>query len=120
MADTKPQEPMTEEEVLEETNRDELRPSDEPPASAVTEEGDEGEEDALGAWVRNKKIVSLWSINQNRNSWVGVGGVGWRKLDNSTDSGVTALTILGANARQTKGSVNYNETKKKINMMYVW
>src|SRR5437868_3924965 len=93
-------------------------PTAEPPTSA------EGEGiGAVGAavWVNNKKINALWSINQNRNSWVGVAGVGWGKLANNSDTAIVAFTILGANARQTQGNVNYRqESDNMIHEMYVW
>lgn len=78
---------------------------------------------AIGAtvWVNNKKINALWSISENRNSWVGVAGVGWVKLANNSDSAIVAFTMLGANARQTQGNVNYRqESDNMIHEMYVW
>src|SRR4051812_26798063 len=35
---------------------------------------------AVGAWQTSKKVDSLWTINQDRNSWVGIAGIGWKKL----------------------------------------
>jgi hypothetical protein len=93
-------------------------PTAEPPTAA---EG--GAAAAIGAsvWVNNKKINALWTINQNRNSWVGVAGVGWLRLANNSDSAIVALTMLGANARQTQGVVNYRqEADNMIHEMYVW
>lgn len=78
---------------------------------------------AVGAsvWVTNKKINALWAINENRNSWAGVAGVGWAKLANNSDSAIVAFTILGANARQTQGFVSYRqEADNMIHEMYVW
>jgi hypothetical protein len=92
-------------------------PTAEPPTSA--EGGGIG---AVGTvWVSNKKINALWSINQDRNVWLGVAGVGWVKLANTSDSGIVAFTMLGANARQTQGNVNYRqESDNMIHEMYVW
>jgi hypothetical protein len=93
-------------------------PSAEPPAAAEA-----GIAAGIGAsvWVNNKKINALWSINENRNSWVGVAGVGWVKLANNSDTAIVALTMLGANARQTQGIVNYRqESDNMIHEMYVW
>ena len=90
------------------------------PTEGPPEAGDIG---AVGAsvWVNNKKINALWAISENRNSWVGVAGVGWVKLANNSDSAIVALTILGANARQTQGNVNYRqESDNMIHEMYVW
>lgn len=78
---------------------------------------------AIGAsvWVNNKKVNALWSINENRNSWIGVAGVGWVKLANNSDSAIVALTMLGANAKLTQGVVNYRqEADNMIHEMYVW
>ncbi len=93
-------------------------PTAEPPAGA-----DAGSAGAVTAtvWVNNKKINALWAISENRNSWVGVAGVGWVKLANNSDSAVVALTMLGASARQTQGTVNYRqEADNMIHEMYVW
>lgn len=78
---------------------------------------------AVGAstWINGKKINVLWTINENRNSWVGVAGVGWVKLANNSDSAIVAFSMLGANARQTQGIVNYRqEADNMIHEMYVW
>jgi hypothetical protein len=93
-------------------------PSAEPPAADAG-----GRAGAVGAsvWVNGKKINALWAIAENRNSWVGVAGVGWVKLANNSDSAIVALTMLGANARQTQGVVNYRqEADNMIHEMYVW
>jgi hypothetical protein len=93
-------------------------PSAEPPVSLQQEGGVGG---GVTAWVNNQKINALWCINENRNSWVGVAGVGWKKLANNSDTAVVALTILGAHAKQTQGPVNYREEADgMIHEMYVW
>ena len=94
-------------------------PTAEPPTSAQTG-GDTG---TIGAtvWMNGKKINALWAINENRNSWVSVAGVGWVKLANNSDTAIVALTMLGANARQTQGIVNYRqESDNMLHEMYVW
>jgi hypothetical protein len=72
-------------------------------------------------WVNGKKINALWAINQNRNVFLGVAGVGWVKVANNSDSAVVAFTMLGANARQTQGVVNYRqESDNMMHETYVW
>jgi|GEM_PF-867619 len=72
-------------------------------------------------WQYGKKINALWAINENRNSWVGVTGVGWVKLANNNDTAIVALTMLGADAKLTQGTVNYRqESDGMIHEMYVW
>jgi len=74
-----------------------------------------------GVWVNNKRIDALWTIAENRNSWARVTGVGFKKLANGSDSGVVALTMLAAHARQLNRPVNYREeADKMIHEMYVW
>lgn len=93
-------------------------PTAEPPAAAAGI--------AVGAvsasvWVNNKKINALWTIGENRNSWVGVAGVGWVKFANNSDSAIVAFTMLGANAKLTQGTVNYRqEADNMIHEIYVW
>ena len=76
---------------------------------------------SASVWQYGKKINALWSINENRNSWVGVTGVGWVKLANNNDTAIVALTMLGADAKLTQGTVNYRqESDGMIHEMYVW
>ena len=80
-------------------------------------------EEAVGAatvWYNGKKITALWSINENRNSWIGVSGLGWRKLADNSDSGVVALTMLASHAKQGDRTVNLREDDNRIREIYVW
>ncbi len=91
-------------------------PTAEPPTLAAA-----AGEGGVAAWINNQKVNALWCINQNRNSWVSIAGVGWKKLANNSDTAVVALTILGANAKQAQGPVNYREeADTMIHEMYVW
>jgi hypothetical protein len=75
----------------------------------------------VSAWQNNKRITALWSISQNRNSWVGVDGVGWKRLVNNSDSAIVALTMLASHARAKGSGVNYREESDgMIYEMYVW
>lgn len=75
----------------------------------------------ITAWQNNKQINALWAINENRNVWVGVTGVGWKKLANNDDSAIVAFTLLSGSARITQTTVNYrDEADGMIHEMYVW
>ena len=63
----------------------------------------------ITAWANDARVNALWSINQNRNAWIGVANLGWRKLANNSDSAVVALTMLAAHARETQSSYSYRE-----------
>ena len=81
----------------------------------------EGVATGITAWQNNKKINGLWSINQNRNAWVGVSGIGWKKLAYNSDSAIVALTMLSSHAREKGSVVNYREESDgMIHEMYVW
>jgi len=72
------------------------------------------------AWQNNKRVNALWSINQNRNSWVGISGIGWKKLANNSDSAVVALTMLCSHAREKNSVVNFREESGMVREIYVW
>lgn len=96
-------------------------PSAEPPEEVATTEGGATAGASASTWISGKKVNALWSIAENRNSWLGIAGVGWVKLANNSDSAIVALTMLGANAKVTQGSVNYRqESDKMIHEIYVW
>lgn len=91
-------------------------PTQVPPATAAFGAGG-----GVTAWQNGKQFSALWAINQNRNSWVYVVGVGWKKLADNSDSAIVALTALGAHAKLTQTTVNYrDEADGMIHEMYVW
>jgi hypothetical protein len=80
-----------------------------------------GTTSGITAWQNSKKINALWSINQNRNAWIGVEGIGWKKLANNSDSAVVALTMLATHAFEKGLNVNYrDESDGMIHEIYVW
>ena len=75
----------------------------------------------ISAWQNNKRVNALWSINQNRNSYASISGIGWKKLVNNSDSAIVALTMLSSHARENNSPVNYREEGDgMIYEMYVW
>jgi hypothetical protein len=72
-------------------------------------------------WVNNQHVNALWCNNQNRNSWQGVAGIGWKKFANNSDTASMAFTTLAANARQSQGLVSYREEADgMVHEIYVW
>ncbi|HEX7395831.1 MAG TPA: hypothetical protein VF313_12965 [Anaerolineaceae bacterium] len=85
-----------------------------PPETAISAGG-------VTTWQSSKLVTALWSINQNRNVFLYIAGVNWKKLANNSDSAIVALNILGASARVTQTIVNYREEADgMIHEMYVW
>jgi hypothetical protein len=89
------------------------------PVDPQTEAVDESVTASL--WRRNQKITALWCKNEIRNSWISIAGVGWRKLANTTDSGVTALNLLASQALQTGRNIDCREEADgMIHEIYLW
>jgi hypothetical protein len=88
------------------------------PPTVVAGSADEA---ATATWRNNVKIDALWSIDETRNAWVRVVGVGCRKVYNARDDAFQALTTLAAQARQTNRPVNLREeTDGMIYEIYLW
>jgi hypothetical protein len=89
-------------------------PTLEPPSAAVTGDG-------VGLWVSNKQIDALYSTYAARFSWMHVTGGLWRRFSPVSDSGVAALALLAAHARDRGRPVNYREEADQlVHEMYVW
>ena len=74
-----------------------------------------------GTWLSDKRVGALWGINQIRNSWAYITGVGWKMFYNTSDSSVTAMTMLASHARQTNSRFDYREEADHlIHEIYVW
>lgn len=87
-----------------------------PPTVAV-----ETTEGVAATWRNNVKIDALWSIDETRNAWVRVVGLGWRKIYNGRDGAFQALATLAAQARQTGRPVNLREEPDgMIYEIYLW
>jgi len=137
MADHIPQE-MPPAEVISTTGMASTMPTQEPPSEIVTEyeiasgsgpteplpDAEEIADNAATAaatWHYSRKITALWLKNQNRNVWVGISGVGWRKLAYNSDSANVALNMLSSHAKHLDRTVNaYEDDKQAIQRIVVW
>jgi hypothetical protein len=87
-----------------------------PPAAAAL-----SAEAVTGTWQNNVKIDALWCIDETRNAWMRVAGVGWKRIYNGRDGAFTALVTLAAQARQTGHAVNIREEADgMIYEIYLW
>jgi hypothetical protein len=93
-------------------------PTQEPP-SKLTQQG-------VGAvaagWQTDKKVTGLWrACGNDRNSYMYVDGIGWRKFADNSDSAIMAFSIIAAHAKTTGKGANYYEGDDgKVNTIYVW
>jgi len=115
MSDSRPQELPANTGNETSTAASAAAPSLAPPQAVDAEGG------AVTVWNNDKRVSGLWGINENRNSWAYITGVGWKKLANNSDSAVVALTMLAAHAKQTQTTYTYrDEADGMIHESYVW
>ncbi len=95
----------------------ENRPTQDPPLQLIEKEK------AIGAgWQTNKKVLGFWSIcSDQRNTYMYVDGIGWRKFADNSDSAIMAFNIIASHAKVTgKGANFYEGDDGKVNTLYVW
>ncbi|WP_051304165.1 hypothetical protein [Calidithermus chliarophilus] len=91
-----------------------MAPTFEPPAARAVE-------GITGTWISGKKVSMLWANSANRNVWLALTDIGWRKFADNSDSAAMAFTVLAANAKATQGQVSVREEADgKIYEIYVW
>jgi len=75
-------------------------------------------------WQNNRRIIGLWVINENRNAWVYVQDLGWRKLAPNNDNSFQAMVTTATHAKADNRTVNFREVgvggNIEIHEMYVW
>jgi hypothetical protein len=92
-----------------------------PPGTLAASAAVEAAGGVTGTWRSGGLVTGMWSINETRNAWMLIDGVGWRKLYNGRDGAFMALTSLAAQARQTGRSINYREEADgMIYEIYLW
>lgn len=89
-----------------------------PPGAEVATEDTTG---VTATWHSSVKIDALWGIDETRNAWIRVVGVGWKKIHNGRDGAFQALVTLAGQARQTGRPVNLREEAGGIiHEIYLW
>lgn len=77
--------------------------------------------DGVGLWQTNKQVDALYATYAARYSWMHVASGPWRRFAPTSDSGVAALALLAAHARDRGRPVNFREEADQlIHEMYVW
>jgi hypothetical protein len=72
-------------------------------------------------WRSSQYIDAMWSIDQTRNAYMLVRGLGWRKIYNGRDGAFTALVSLASQARQTGRQVSFREEADgMVYEIYLW
>lgn len=74
-----------------------------------------------GTWRTSQYVDALWSIDQLRNAFMLVRGLGWRKLYNGKDGAFSTLLTLAAQARQTGRQITLREEPDgMVYEIYLW
>ncbi|MEJ2455840.1 MAG: hypothetical protein P8103_17020 [Candidatus Thiodiazotropha sp.] len=64
---------------------------------------------------------ALWCNQTDRNAYIYVGGMGWRKLSNANASALLSMVMLASHAEQTNATVNLRvESDNMVHEIYVW
>ncbi len=71
-------------------------------------------------WLKNTKITALWAIAENRNAWVAIQGVGWRKISFANDNIFFNILSQLIAAKAGNRPVNVYQTDKVITEVYVF
>jgi hypothetical protein len=109
---------LPEEALADATAAAESRPVLAPPSAAA--DAGAGAQQVTATW-RTGTVTALWSMNQTRNAWMHVPGIGWRKLFNGRDWSFTALVTLASQARQTSRQIAFREEADgMVYEIYLW
>jgi hypothetical protein len=74
-----------------------------------------------GTWRSAQYVDAMWSIDQVRNAWMLVRGLGWRKIYNGRDGAFDALAMLASQARQTGHQISFREEADGMAYeIYLW
>jgi C1A family cysteine protease len=72
-------------------------------------------------WLNGRKVIGLWTIDQNRNAWVYLdGNIGWRRIAYDNDNIFFDLLTQLSSAKLTKSSVNVYQEDGVIKQVYVF
>lgn len=71
-------------------------------------------------WSSDKRVNGLYTTYHARNSWMGIAGVGWKKLATGSDAMCEAMTLLAAHCREKNCRIDFAEENGLIKEMYIW
>lgn len=73
----------------------------------------------LKNWVKNAKIIGLWSNTQQRNSAVYLQGLGWKKISNANDSAHHIMLSQCISAKAANRRISALQDRNEIQELYV-
>ena len=77
--------------------------------------------DSFAIWNNSKKVVQTWGKAQDKNAWLNISDLGWRRIRDVNESSMLAILLIGAHARDKGTIVNVRtEADNKIYEIYAW
>ena len=70
-------------------------------------------------WLNNTRVIGLWTIDQDRNAWAYLNGIGWRKIAPDNDNIFFDLLRLLAAAKEGGRPLNVYQDNGVIKQIYV-
>ncbi len=73
------------------------------------------------AWQNNKKVIGMWTNCVDRNSYMYIEDLGWRKFLETSDSAMMAFNIIAAHAKTMNKPVSFYEGDDgKVTTLFVF
>ena len=70
-------------------------------------------------WLNNARVIGLWTIDQDRNAWAYLSGIGWRKIAWDNDNIFFDMLRQLAAAKEGARPVNVYQDNGVIKQIYV-
>lgn len=71
-------------------------------------------------WQNNQRVIGLWAIDQDRNAWVYIEALGWRKVSPDNDNIFLDMLAQLIAAKAANRPVNFYEENSIIKQIYVY
>jgi C1A family cysteine protease len=75
---------------------------------------------ALPNWISNKQVVGLWTIDQDRNAWAFLEGVGWQRVAYDNDTIFYNMLSQLVSAKAAHRPVSVYQESSVIKQVYVF
>jgi Zn-dependent metalloprotease len=72
----------------------------------------------VSGWAQNTHVIGLWAINEDRNAWAYMDGIGWRKVSPDNDDIFCDMLSQLVAAKAKGGSVSFFEEQSVIKQVY--
>ena len=71
-------------------------------------------------WNNDKRVNALYTTLHAHNAWMGIVGLGWKKLSTTNDSSCEGMTLLASHCREKNCRIDFAEENGTVKEIYVW